>query len=84
MRRTSPLRRVVVYAGAILLAIFWFSPFVLVVLGSTLPEVSLLSFPPDWFAAPPSLAAYKKELRAPVNPDVLASVIRWCREVAGS
>jgi pimeloyl-ACP methyl ester carboxylesterase len=31
----------------------------------------------------PSLAAYRKELREPVNPDVLAAVVRWCREVAG-
>src|SRR5687768_13205132 len=58
MRRTTPLRRVIVYGGATLLALFWFAPFGLIVLGSVLPEVNLLSFPPDWFADPPSLAAY--------------------------
>jgi hypothetical protein len=31
----------------------------------------------------PSLGAYKKELREPVDPDVLGSVVRWCREVTG-
>jgi hypothetical protein len=30
-----------------------------------------------------SLSAYKKELREPVNPDVLGCVVRWCREVTG-
>jgi uncharacterized protein len=32
---------------------------------------------------PASLGAYKKELRGPVNPDVLGSVVTWCREVTG-
>jgi pimeloyl-ACP methyl ester carboxylesterase len=31
----------------------------------------------------PSLSAYKKELRGPVNPDVLTTVVTWCREVTG-
>ncbi len=31
----------------------------------------------------PSLAAYRKELREPVNRMVLAHVSQWCREVAG-
>ena len=31
----------------------------------------------------PSLGAYRKELGRPVNPDLLATVVRWCREVAG-
>jgi pimeloyl-ACP methyl ester carboxylesterase len=31
----------------------------------------------------PSMSAYRKELRAPVNPAVLGAVVRWCREVAG-
>lgn len=31
----------------------------------------------------PSLSAYRKELREPVNPELLATVVRWCREVAG-
>jgi ABC-type glycerol-3-phosphate transport system permease component len=58
MKRTSPLRQAIVYTGAALLALFWFAPFVLVLLGSTLPEVNLVSFPPDWFADPPSLGNY--------------------------
>jgi ABC-type glycerol-3-phosphate transport system permease component len=58
MNRRSKGRRVLVYSGAILLAVFWFAPFVLVLLGSVLPEVNLLSFPPHWFADPPSLATY--------------------------
>jgi hypothetical protein len=29
----------------------------------------------------PSLSAYKKELREPVNPDVLCTVVKWCRQV---
>jgi pimeloyl-ACP methyl ester carboxylesterase len=32
---------------------------------------------------PASLAAYRKELREPVNRMVLADVSQWCREVAG-
>jgi uncharacterized protein len=32
---------------------------------------------------PPSLSAYRRELRDPVNPDVLRTVVTWCREVAG-
>jgi pimeloyl-ACP methyl ester carboxylesterase len=31
----------------------------------------------------PSLAAYRRELREPVNRIVLADVSQWCREVAG-
>ena len=34
-------------------------------------------------AGAPSLGAYRKELREPVNPEVLGAVIQWCREVAG-
>jgi multiple sugar transport system permease protein len=58
MKRRSTKRRVLTYCSAILLAVFWFAPFVLVLLGSVLPEVNLLSFPPHWFADPPSLATY--------------------------
>jgi uncharacterized protein len=32
---------------------------------------------------PPSPNAYRKELREPVNPDVLRTVVTWCREVTG-
>ena len=59
MNRRSPLRRVIVYGGALLLAFFWFAPFVVVVLGSVLPEVNLVSFPPNWFADPPNLQTYE-------------------------
>jgi pimeloyl-ACP methyl ester carboxylesterase len=31
---------------------------------------------------PPSLSAYRKELREPVDPEVLATVVGWCRDVA--
>jgi ABC-type glycerol-3-phosphate transport system permease component len=58
MRRRSPARRLIVYAGALLLALFWFGPFVLVVMGSIIQEVNLVSFPPRWFADPPSFATY--------------------------
>jgi uncharacterized protein len=34
-------------------------------------------------AGPPSMAAYRRELRRPVNQDVLAAVVTWCREVTG-
>ena len=30
----------------------------LVVIGSVIPEVNLLSFPPNWFADPPNLQTY--------------------------
>jgi multiple sugar transport system permease protein len=57
--KRSPLRRVVVYGGALLLAFFWFAPFVVVFMGSVLPEVNLVSFPPNWFADPPNLQTYE-------------------------
>jgi multiple sugar transport system permease protein len=59
MNRRSPLRRVIIYGGALLLALFWFAPFALVFLGSVIPEVNLLSFPPNWFADPPNLQTYE-------------------------
>lgn len=34
-------------------------------------------------SGPPSLSAYKKELREPVNREVLATVVSWCRETVG-
>ena len=52
MSKRSPLRRVIIYGGALLLALFWFAPFVLVVIGSVLPEVNLLSFPPTLVRRP--------------------------------
>lgn len=59
MRRQSRGRRVLIYAAAILLAIFWFAPFGLVVMGSVIPEVNLVSFPPRWFKDPPTIATFK-------------------------
>ncbi len=59
MSRRSPLRRIIIYGGALLLALFWFAPFALVVIGSVLPEINLLSFPPNWFADPPNLQTYE-------------------------
>lgn len=58
MNRRSPLQRAVVYGGAILLALFWFGPFVLVGIGSVIPEGNLISFPPRWFADRPFLGNY--------------------------
>lgn len=58
MRPGSATRRIVIYTGALLLAVFWFAPFVLVLIGSVIPEVNLLSFPPNWFVDPPNLQTY--------------------------
>ena len=58
MRRQSLLRRILIYGGALLLAFFWFAPFVAVFMGSVIKEVNLISFPPRWFSDPPSLSAY--------------------------
>ena len=59
MKRRTLLRRIVIYGSALLLAIFWFGPFVLVAIGSVIPETNLFSFPPNWFADPPFLGNYK-------------------------
>ncbi len=32
---------------------------------------------------PPSMGAYRKELRRPVSPEVLGAVVAWCRKVTG-
>jgi ABC-type glycerol-3-phosphate transport system permease component len=58
MNRPSPLRRVVVYGGALLLALFVLAPFALVVIGSVIPEGNLIAFPPRWWDAPPFLGNY--------------------------
>ncbi|MGD9710646.1 MAG: carbohydrate ABC transporter permease [Thermomicrobiales bacterium] len=50
--------QLVIYGGAILLALFWFSPFVLVLIGAVIPEVNLTSFPPRWFRDPPNLQTF--------------------------
>lgn len=59
MRRQSRRRKVLIHAAALLLAGFWFAPFLLVGVGSVIPEVNLVSFPPDWFEDPPTIATYK-------------------------
>ena len=58
MRRRSPLQRIIIYVGALALAFFWFAPFVVVLLGSTVPEVNLVSYPPDWFRDGLNLQTY--------------------------
>ena len=32
-------------------------------------------------AGAPSMSAYRRELRRPVDPEVLAIVVSWCRQV---
>lgn len=59
MKRRSRGRRILIYSSAILLATFWFAPFVLVLVGSVIPEVNLISFPPNWFKDPPTLATFE-------------------------
>jgi ABC-type glycerol-3-phosphate transport system permease component len=58
MNRRSPQRQIVIYGGALLLAFFWFAPFVLVIIGSVIPETNLVTFPPNWFADPPNLQTF--------------------------
>src|SRR3954451_22363503 len=49
MSSGSSFRRILIYAGAILVALFWFGPLVLVGVASLVPDANLLSFPPRWF-----------------------------------
>jgi uncharacterized protein len=51
--------------------------------GATIHLVPDLSHTLRRQPGPPSLNAYKKELREPVDPHVLGAVVRWCREVTG-
>jgi multiple sugar transport system permease protein len=44
-----PVRRVLISAAAVLVALFWFGPLVLVGIASIVPDGNLLSFPPRWF-----------------------------------
>jgi uncharacterized protein len=59
------------------------------VIAATVPGGATVQLVPDVShtlreqPGPPSLAAYRKELRHPVNQDVLGTVVRWCREVTG-
>ena len=59
MKRRTLWQRIIIYGAALLLAVFWFGPFVLVGIGSVIPEANLFSFPPNWFADPPFLGNYK-------------------------
>jgi multiple sugar transport system permease protein len=45
----SPTRRILIYVAAVLVALFWFGPLVLVGVASMVPDGNLLSFPPRWF-----------------------------------
>jgi pimeloyl-ACP methyl ester carboxylesterase len=59
------------------------------VIAATVPGGAVTVRPPDVShtlrvqPGAPSLSAYRKELRDPVNPDVLRTVVTWCREVTG-
>lgn len=59
MRANSPLRRIGIYAAAILVALFWFGPLVLVGVASIVPDGNLLSFPPRWFESGVFLGNYE-------------------------
>jgi multiple sugar transport system permease protein len=59
MRRQTRGRRILIYSSAFLLAFFWFAPFVLVLIGSVIPEVNLISFPPHWFRDWPTFATFE-------------------------
>jgi multiple sugar transport system permease protein len=49
MSAGSPIRRILIYVAAVLVALFWFGPLVLVGVASMVPDGNLLSFPPRWF-----------------------------------
>ncbi|GAA3159309.1 alpha/beta hydrolase [Blastococcus jejuensis] len=51
--------------------------------GATVQRVPDLTHTLRLQPGPPSLRAYRKELREPVNRALLADVCRWCRDVAG-
>jgi hypothetical protein len=40
-----------------------------------------LTQPLRWLPGPPSLSAYRRQFREPVNRKVLGTVVRWCRKV---
>lgn len=58
MKRRGRGTSILIYAAALLLAIFWFGPFILVALASTIPQVNLASFPAHWFRDPLNLQTY--------------------------
>lgn len=50
VRRTPWPTRMGIYVGAAVVLVFSLAPFAWVLLSSVLPEASILTFPPDWFA----------------------------------
>ena len=50
MTAPSPSRRILIYVAAILIALFWFGPLLLVGIASIVSDPNLMSFPPRWFA----------------------------------
>jgi pimeloyl-ACP methyl ester carboxylesterase len=49
--------------------------------GATVHRVPDLTHTLRRQSGPPSMSAYRRELRRPVDPEVLATVVSWCREV---
>ena len=49
MSAASPTRHLLIYLAAVLVALFWFGPLVIVGVASVFPNGNLLSFPPRWF-----------------------------------
>lgn len=56
--RRAP-RKILIYVCAAALGTFCLGPFVLVAVGSVIPAANLFTFPPQWFADPPSLGNYR-------------------------
>jgi pimeloyl-ACP methyl ester carboxylesterase len=52
-----------------------------VVPGATVHRVPDLTHTLRRQSGAPSMSAYRRELRRPVDPEVLATVVSWCREV---
>ncbi|WP_324273705.1 alpha/beta hydrolase [Blastococcus brunescens] len=56
---------------------------------ATVPGGATTALPPDLThtlrrqPGPPSMGAYRRELRQPVDADLLGTVVRWCREITG-
>ena len=51
-------RKIFIYIAALIVFFFSVGPLFLTFLGSVIPDASLLSFPPKWFARKPTLAYY--------------------------
>lgn len=57
--KTVNWKRVIVYVSALLVFLFAFGPILLVLVGSIVPETSLISFPPQWFSKGLTISNYK-------------------------